>query len=299
MSRSSGLPFVKAEANGNDFLLLAAAAVPPPRRAAVAREICDRRLGLGADGVEWWRFNPRRRELNLALHNADGSEAEMSGNGTRCAVAWCTERFGAQAMAVVTAAGRKRARRLPAGSELHDRRAPADGAIWIELELGLARFQPAEIPMTGASGPVREFPLAALGRTWPVTALSVGNPQCCILVEEFPVDWAEVAAALGRHPAFPQQANVEFVRLINRQQIEIRICERGAGVTPSSGTGSCAAAITAILAGRAVSPLWVQAPGGGQEVAWEGPASTLRLRGPARLVGCGRYHPRAGGQAEL
>lgn len=300
-------PYVKAEADGNDFLLLPASAIRPAERGEIARAICDRRRGIGADGVEWWRFSPRRRELWLELHNADGSEAEWSGNGTRCAVTWCGERFGAEEMTVITAAGRKRARRLAgppegwAAAEGSGAGGTATGgAVWVEMEMGPPVFAPAAIPAEWSAAQRRgaagegQWMLEAAGRRWPVTALAMGNPQCCTLVEAFPADWAEAAAALGRHPAFARQANVELVRVVGAHEIEIRICERGAGVTLSSGTGSCAAAVTAILAGRVQSPVRVRTQGGMQEVAWAGGESAVVLRGPARLVGVGRWR-RTGG----
>ncbi len=282
------IPFIKAEANGNDFLLVPAAAVAPARRAIVAREFCDRRRGLGADGVEWWRYNPRRRELHLELHNADGSPAEISGNGTRCAVAWCARRFCVDSMTVLTAAGRKSAKRLASPPRLSASPPNRQDEDWIELNMGMPRFNADEIPMAITTAELeRGVILPAHGRSWTITALSVGNPQCCVLVETFPDDWAEVAAALGRHPAFPQQANVEFVCPVSPHAIAIRICERGAGVTPSSGTGSCAAAIAAIRAGLAQSPVEVIAPGGAQEVVWTGDGTDAWLRGPARILASG------------
>lgn len=282
------IPFVKAEADGNDFLLVPATAVAPAERALVARSLCDRRRGIGADGVEWWRFSPRRRVLRLELHNADGSAAEISGNGTRCGVAWCVERFGVDTLAVITGAGRKQARRLEGPP---DGIAAGKGEVWIEIDMGKPGFSPEAIPATapGRTIPVCDWPLEAAGREWKITALSMGNPQCCALVDAFPQDWADVAAALGRNAAFPRQANVELVRVLGRHEIEIRICERGAGVTPSSGTGSCAAAVTAILAGRAASPLRVRTQGGVQQVLWDGMESGVRLQGPARIVAAGRW----------
>lgn len=303
-SGRDAMPYVKAEADGNDFLLIPASAVRPAERAAAARAICDRRRGIGADGVEWWRYAPRRRELRLALHNSDGSAAEWSGNGTRCAVAWCAERFGAGEMTVITAAGRKRAQRLAgpaegwaaAGSDRAGDTA-LTGAVWVEMEMGPPNFAPSAIPMepSKAEKPLASaegsWTLEAGGRRWPVTALSMGNPQCCALVEAFPADWAEVAATLGSHPAFPRQANVELVRVLGTHEIEIRICERGAGVTLSSGTGSCAAAVTAIMAGRVQSPVRVRTQGGVQEVAWAGGEGPVVLRGQARVAGAGRWRP--------
>ncbi|HZT73772.1 MAG TPA: diaminopimelate epimerase [Terriglobales bacterium] len=262
----SSLAFVKAEANGNDFLLVEAAAVPPARRGALARALCDRHRGLGADGVEYIAWRAGAAGFDLALFNADGGEAEFSGNGTRCAAAWAAETRGWREMGIGTAAGEKQARVLGRA-----------GAAWrVETRMG-------------APGAAREHELELLGRRLALAAFSMGNPQCCVLVEAFPDDWERLGAALESHALFPQRTNVEFVRPLDRHSIEIRIFERGVGVTQSSGTGSCAAAVTAIRAGRAASPVRVVAPGGEQEVEWAGGESEVRLRGPARIIASGTF----------
>ena len=260
------LEFLKAEANGNDFLLVDAAAVAAERRGALARALCDRHRGIGADGVEFvtWSGGPREAAFDLVLYNADGGEGEISGNGSRCAIAWAAERHGWSEMRVGTAAGEKHARVL--GRE---------GPTW-RVEMAM-----------GTPGAAREHEIEVGGGRLKLTALSMGNPQCCVLVEEFPADWERLGAALERHPLFPRRTNVEFVRVAGRHAIEIRIFERGVGVTQSSGTGSCAAAVTAILAGRADSPLRVAAPGGEQEVEWAGGGAQVHLRGPARIIASG------------
>lgn len=283
------IPFIKAEADGNDFLLLPASAVQPACRGAITQIICDRHRGIGADGVEWWRFSPRRHELRLQLYNSDGAEAEFSGNGTRCAAAWCMEHFVANQITAITAAGRKRLCRLSVPPDEFPTHA---GEIWMEMEMGVPGFDPSAIPASAPPGcalPPREWPLDAQGRVWPATVLSMGNPQCCVLVEAFPPDWPQVTAALGRHPAFPRQANVELVRVLGPHDVEIRICERGAGVTLSSGTGSCASAVTAMLAAKVRSPVRVRTQGGLQQVAWAGGNSPVILRGPARIIARGRW----------
>lgn len=276
--RETGVAFVKAEANGNDFLLVEAGAVPAARRPALARAMCARHRGIGGDGVEFFAW--QNGGLQLVLINADGSEAEISGNGTRCAVAWCARQHGAQAMRVRTVAGEKQARVL--GRE---------GESWtIELGMGAPGFASERIPMRlpeGARAQVREYSVLVGTQRLAITALSMGNPQCCVLVEEFPAEWERLGAALESHPLFPRHTNVEFVRPLDPHTIEIRIYERGVGVTESSGTGSCAAAVAAILAAKAQSPVRVLTPGGEQEVVWEG--GEVWLRGPARLVAMGRF----------
>lgn len=329
-SHSRGIAFVKAEANGNDFLLVAAEAVAPARRAEFARAICDRHRGVGADGVEFWRRVGG--ELELTLHNADGGEAEISGNGTRCAVALVVDGFAGRwpeswegrtpkggakdsaaragagrgsrqrpEIAVRTAAGLRRARVL----------GRATGGGWrVELSMGAPIFAAAEIPFRppdGGASRGRRFraghpiALSVDGRRMTARVLSMGNPHCCLLVARFPADWEAMGAALERHSAFPRRTNVEFARVTGPRAIEVRLFERGVGVTESSGTGSCAAAVAALLSGRVAAPVRVITAGGEQEVAWN-PArreQEVRLRGPARVMATGVWlGSRGGGRAE-
>jgi diaminopimelate epimerase len=289
--------YTKAEANGNDFLLIEADAVPPRKRSALARAICSRHRGIGADGVEFVRRR-EAAEIELILFNADGGEAEVSGNGTRCAAAFCAERYGFTTGTLKTGAG-----------TVHAHIEERQGSVWwVELRLGQPHLDSESVPMLIESGPrpmVRDYPLEAAGRRLAITALSMGNPQCCVLVDAFPEDWEALGAALESHPAFPRHVNVEFVRVLDPHSIEIRIYERGVGPTESSGTGSCAAAVAAILHGRASSPVTVASPGGVQVVNWTG--GDCSLRGPARLISDGAYYAsdaellateQAGGDAE-
>jgi diaminopimelate epimerase len=259
--------FAKAEANGNDFLIVDAAIVSARERPGFTRQICDRHRGVGADGVEFVR--PAGAGFELALYNADGGEAEISGNGTRCVAAFYARR-GFRSGTLTTGAGAVQAHVVD-----------GEGDAWvIDLDMGVPRFEGPE-PHT--------VTLKALDDEIEATVLSMGNPQCIVRVLEFAADWEALGAAIEAHPHFPHRTNVEFVRVLDRHHIEIRIFERGVGPTHSSGTGSCAAAAAAIRAGWTDSPVEVSTPGGRQRVSWATPSSSVRLRGPARLVAEGLY----------
>jgi len=276
------IAFTKAEANGNDFLVVEAAGLPAAQRAQLARDICDRHRGVGADGVEF--VSATALGARLELFNADGSVAEISGNGSRCVAAVLAESGRGDELRLETAAGEKRARVLQ----------PGPGLWRIELAMGVPRFALLDVPMVPPPGvmPGRDggIMLSRGGRDWTLYVLSVGNPQCCLLVDDFPEDWLELGSALECDPMFPQRSNVEFVKVTGPQSLEIRIFERGVGPTESSGTGSCASAVTALRCGRVKSPVTVISPGGAQEVAWNGdPGDEVWLRGPARIVAQGTY----------
>ncbi len=257
----SGIPFVKASACGNDFLLIDGVHVPADL-SEFSRRICDRHQGVGADGVEWL-LPAEDADVRARLFNADGSEAEISGNGTRCVAALLAEERGMERVVVRTGAGLKTC--------LLTRRTGAT----FEFETDMGEPQVGdEFSIKLAFGDVRGIPV------------SVGNPHFVVFVEQFAPGWQAEAAEIGRHHDFKYGINVEMVRTVNKGEIEARFFERGAGETRSSGTGSCAAAVAAISAGRAQSPVRVHAPGGTQTVRWE---RSVILSGPAQLVGRGEF----------
>ncbi len=258
------IPFVKASACGNDFLLIEGAAAPADI-ADFTRRICDRHEGIGADGVEWM-FTHFSADAEIRLINADGSTAEISGNGTRCAAAYiCSER-GKERISILTGAGIKIC-------ALTGRK---DSEYEFEIEMGEAVVSPELAVGTGAD-------------TFRGIPVSMGNPHYVVFVKEFSANWQAQAAEIQRQPQFPQGVNVEFVVADGKHEVRSRFYERGVGETRSSGTGSCASAVAAMATGRAESPVKVTAPGGAQIVRQEG--SRIFLRGPARLIGRGEYFP--------
>jgi len=255
------VPFVKAVACGNDFLLIDGMHAPDDL-AGFTRRICDRHRGIGADGVEWL-FPAADADVRARLLNADGSEAEISGNGTRCVAAWWTAEYGKDRILVRTGAGLKTCTLL----------ARRDNEFEFETEMGE--------PQVGD-----EFSIKLAFREVRGIPVSVGNPHFVVFVEDFAPGWQAEAAEIGRHHDFKYGINVELVRINMKGEIDARFFERGVGETSSSGTGSCAAAVAAIFSRKAVSPLVVQAPGGAQSVRWNG---TVFLRGPVQLVGRGEF----------
>jgi len=256
------IPFVKASACGNDFLLIDAA-LAPPDPAAFTRLICDRHEGVGADGVEW--MSPHFSvDMEIRLINADGSQAEISGNGTRCVACYVCAMQGKERISIVTGAGTKIC-------SLTSRR---DSEYEFEIEMGKGRVEP-EHALEISSGAVRGIPV------------SMGNPHFVIFVPEFTRGWQSQAAEIQTSPRFPEGVNVEYVVADSKFDLRARFFERGAGETQSSGTGSCAAALAAMSTGRADSPVRVHAPGGTQTVRSVG--DTVLLRGPARLLCQGEF----------
>ena len=257
------IPFIKAHGAGNDFLLTWADQAPASDLPATARAICDRHTGIGADG--WILI----RHTTIRLFNADGSEPEMSGNGTRCVAALLIDSGRASdSVTIHTGAGAKHLRLL----ERDGRR------FTFEMNMGTPVYADAEIRC--------DLPLAAGPRE--VTILNVGNPQCVVFVDEFPANWAEIGAEIEGHARFPKRSNVSFVRAIDAHTVETRFYERGAGVTLSSGTGSTGAGVASILRKLVTSPVTIQTPAGESlRLRWD---DAVYLTGPAELIGAGEFY---------
>jgi diaminopimelate epimerase len=256
------LPFTKASACGNDFLIMEGLTAPANLH-EFSKRICDRHNGVGADGVEWL-FRAADADMRARLINADGSEAEISGNGTRCVAAYIVANGGPGKLTIRTGAGVK-----------HCQLISRDGNSF-EFEMDMGE------PQVGDDFSIK----VAFGEPHG-TPVSMGNPHYVVFTKDFPPAWQADAAEIGRHHDFKHGINVELVRVKSRNEIEVRFYERGVGETQSSGTGSCAAAVAAISAGRVNSPVSVHAPGGTQLVRW--PGGNVFLRGPAQLICRGEF----------
>lgn len=261
-----GIPFVKANACGNDFLLIDTA--PLARDANLAeltRRICDRHQGVGADGVEWM-FPHASADIEIRLVNADGSEAEISGNGTRCVAAYICATDEKEKIKIQTGAGLKTCTLI----------SRVESEYEFEVEMGRPDVGKS-MEVSTSTGSVSGIPV------------SLGNPHYVIFVPEFADDWQIRAAEIQSSAKFPNGVNVEMVVIENKNSVTVRFFERGVGETQSSGTGSCASAVAAVATGRTASPVLVRSTGGTQTVRLE--QGTVFLRGPARLVCRGEFFP--------
>jgi len=261
----STVSFVKAHACGNDFLVIEESAAGG-RHAAMARKLCARNTGIGADGIE---FLDRRADGSffLRLFNADGSEAELSGNGTRCVAAWLAASEGLLEVALGTHGGVrscKVVRREGAG-------------WWIESGMGVPRVMPRKIEIAGVDGVIDG------------AMVNVGNPHYVIFVESedfsaYGMSWQELGAKISVDPMFRFGTNVEFVKVRSESEIAFRIFERGCGPTTSSGTGTCASSAAAMVLREVGTSLTAVAQGGAQRVVWSAGDAEMMLTGPAEIV---------------
>jgi diaminopimelate epimerase len=238
---------VKAHAFGNDFLLVPEREVAAGTdRAALARDLCERHRGVGADGLITYSDGPRGARMDLL--NADGSSSEVSGNGVRCLAAWLARTRAMRpgdAVEIDTDAGSKTLELLA-----------QDGR---RLTFRAAMGQPEQ---------VQRRSIDVDGRAIDAVTLRVGNPQCVVLGEVTRERLESIAAKLAVHPVFPEGSNVELASVEAPDRVRILIWERGVGPTEASGTGACAAAVAAIAYGGVARDVQVIAPGGAQRVEW-------------------------------
>jgi diaminopimelate epimerase len=258
------IPFFKLHGARNDFLLTWTEDMPPGALPEIAAAICDRHSGVGADG---WMLVDRAPgegfDASIRLFNSDGSEPEISGNGTRCAAALLArEDASRKEFRIRTGAGIKHLRLLSREGEHFE----------FEMNMGAPRVVDLHATVQGRDA----------------VLLDVGNPQCAFPVENFDFDWLSLGAAAERDPRFPNRTNVSFVRQVNESTIDVRFWERGAGHTNSSGTGSTGAAAAVLARGTISAPVFVQTPAGTLVVRSD--HEVLFLTGPAEFIAEGTYY---------
>jgi diaminopimelate epimerase len=293
-----GLPFTKVEGLGNDFVVVDRRPGRPaaPRPGEISpedpdkvRAICDRRFGVGADGV-LAILPSATADARMRVLNADGSEAEMCGNGIRCVAKVLYETdpsLRLPELRIETGAGL-----LTCALDVENRLVRT-----VAVEMGRPRLTRDEIPLApGGAGQALREPIVADGRTFQFTGVSMGNPHAVIFVDAEAGDLRALAERFGptleRADRFPKRANIEFARFQDRQndrQIDLVVWERGCGITLACGTGACATAVAACLEERLAPGVetLVHLPGGTLSIAVAPGLAGVRMRGPARTVFAG------------
>jgi diaminopimelate epimerase len=279
------IPFIKAHACGNDFLIISQDAVGGYDKAQLTQRLCDRYTGIGADGIEFFAWTGDI-SAKIQLYNADGSIAEISGNGTRCVAAWMAEDKNARPgdeFSIETDAGVRICK-------LNDFRDTQNGPLaMVVSDMDIPEFEEQTVTL-------------ADGTEIDGVYVNMGNPHYVIVLDDAGADgpdfsindrtWQDVGEEICYHADFPDQTNVEFVSALRsgsglRDRVAMRIYERGVGPTESSGTGTSATAVAMIGVYGGVSPMEVETPGGIQSVEWAGDGQRLYLTGPAMLIARG------------
>ena len=272
--------FTKVHSLGNDFIV-----IDPEENAGIvdipglARRLCDRHVGVGADGLLLISVKDRERGLvHVRIFNADGSEPEISGNGLRCAAAhlFRQNKVTPPDVTFLTSIGDRLCNLL----EVQNNR------FQIRIEMGRPQLTSKDIPFDDGAfhEKIIDYPLSIHRKIYPVTVVSLGNPHCAVFYDRFParIEWHEIGREIEYHPFFPNRINVEFVRVLSRREIEVLFWERGVGETLSSGSCSSAAAVASILKGLTDRKVTVKTFLGQVIVEWE--KDKVYQSGPAEIV---------------
>jgi diaminopimelate epimerase len=275
------IEFVKYQGLGNDFILVdnraSSELIVSPDQAI---KLCDRHFGIGADGVIFALPGLEGTDYTMRIINSDGSEPEMCGNGIRCLAGFIADLEGNRDKEVQynihTLAGVISPQLLPDGQ--------------VKVDMGLPKLLAKEIPTTLSSPEQKVInePLEVAGKTWLVTCVSMGNPHCITFVEDIAaIDLAVIGTQFEHHPAFLQKTNTEFIQIVGRDRLKMRVWERGAGITLACGTGACAALVAGVLTGKCDRTATVELPGGDLLIEWSEPDQRLYMTGAQERVFAG------------
>ena len=258
------LEFTKMHGCGNDYIYVVATETRPADPSGLSRRLSDRHFGVGGDGLIMLCPSDRA-DLRMEMYNADGSRAEMCGNGIRCVARLAYERGIARhnPLTVETDCGVKT---IQLGIE-------GNAVVAATVDMGAPILEGRDIPAP-ADGRLIGYPLEVGGRRETITAVSMGNPHCVIFVDDDQIfrladdEFARVGRQFERHPFFPRGVNTEFVLALARDRLKMRVWERGSGETMACGTGACAGVVAAVLTGRAERKATVELRGGLLEIEW-------------------------------
>jgi len=272
--------FVKMHGLGNDFILidcLNKSLGDSLFLSYLAKKLCDRNFGIGADGL-LLILPSSKADLRMRIFNYDGSEAQMCGNGIRCFAKYAYENklVSKIKFTVETLAGIITPELIFKDKEISG----------IKVDMGTPKLRKKEIPMTGKDAPtvVDETLKINSEQTFKVTCVSIGNPHCIVFVDDVQsIQVDEIGPKIENHPLFPEKTNVEFIQVLNKQEINFRVWERGVGETLACGTGACAALVASVLNKKTDREATIHLPGGDLDIRWANDEH-IYMTGPAELV---------------
>ena len=271
------MKFTKMQGAGNDYVYVNCLEEQVSNPAEVSKYVSDRHFGIGADGLILIKPS-ERADFEMAMYNADGSQGEMCGNAIRCVAKYVYDRgmTDKRQISIDTLAGIKYLELFLENGKVSR----------VKVDMGAPRLAAAEIPVKADTEQVINAPIEVEGKTYEMTAVSMGNPHCVVFLEEDvrELNLAAIGPAFENHPRFPKRINTEFVNVIDKSALSMRVWERGSGETLACGTGSCATAVAAILNGKTGAEVTVQLMGGELEIAWAGGDAPVYMTGPAVTV---------------
>jgi len=274
------MKFSKFQGLGNDYIIIdefKKSIIPEGQKSSIAKTLCTRRFSIGADGI-LFVCPPTRSDadIRMRIFNSDGSEAEMCGNGIRCFAKYIYEKgiIKKTQMKVDTLAGIK----IPTLSVINGK------VSLIKVDMGIPKLFRNEIPMSGPNTEVINEDLQVQDDTFSITCLSVGNPHCVIFLDDLEKLNIEQGKLIEYHDVFPKRVNVEYVTVLNRGEIKMRVWERGVGETLACGTGACAAAVASVLNEYIDRKVLVHLVGGDLEIVWDETDNHIYMTGPAEHI---------------
>ena len=270
--------FTKLQGCGNDYVYIDGAAwnVPQEKKPEFVRKMSDRHFGIGGDGVIF--INPSEEaDFEMEMYNADGSRGQMCGNGIRCVAKFVYDK-GLTDKTEITV--------VSAGSVKRLKLYVQDGQVKrVRVNMGRPILKAEEIPALSNEEQILDMPVVVAGRQWRMSCVSMGNPHAVVLaedVEELPL--AQIGPKFEHHSMFPERVNTEFIRVIDRNTIQLRVWERGSGETLACGTGCCAAVTACVLCGLTDRSVTVRVLGGELLIEWEEDTGEIFMTGPAETV---------------
>jgi diaminopimelate epimerase len=276
------IAFTKYHGLGNDFVLVDNRHQKDPSLTPEqAVKWCDRNFGIGADGVIFVLPGQQGTDYTMRIFNSDGSEPEMCGNGIRCLAKFIADLETADGH---PAAPPKAYTIHTLGGTITPTLQP-DGQVTVDM--GEPRLLAGDIPtnLVAADQRVISQSLTVAEQDWIVTAVSMGNPHCITFVDDATaIDLAQLGPQFEHHPAFPERINTEFIEVMGRDYLKMRVWERGAGATLACGTGACAALVAAALTERSDRAATVELPGGPLRIEWSAIDNRVYMTGPAERV---------------
>ena len=267
------MKFTKMQGCGNDYVYINCFEEKVEDAPALARKVSDRHFGIGADGLVLIKPSSRD-DFTMEMYNADGSQGKMCGNAIRCVGKYVFDHrmTKKRELAVETLAGTKYLSLNVSGDKVSE----------VTVLMGVPVFEPEKIPVVAEGKSVVDMPVTVDGRKYRITAVSMGNPHAVIFVEDtknFPIE--KIGPLFERHEMFPERVNTEFVKVLDRENISMRVWERGSGETWACGTGACASAVASVINGYTDGKVPVHMLGGNLHIRYDGEGGQVYMTGPA------------------
>lgn len=279
------IEFTKLHGCGNDYIYIDGSTQKFPQEAKpdFVRKMSDRHFGIGGDGVIF--INPSdEADFEMEMYNADGSRAQMCGNGIRCVAKFVYDKHLTDQTEITV---------VSAGSVKKLKLYVEDGQVKrVRVNMGRPILKASEIPVVAGTEQVLDLPVSVADRQWRMSCVSMGNPHAVVLAEDVEsLPLAQIGPCFEQHPMFPERVNTEFIRIIDKNTIQLRVWERGSGETLACGTGCCAAVAACVLNGLTERNVTVRVLGGELQIEWDESTGEIFMTGPAETVfeGCVEY----------